>query len=93
MRGQSEPAQRSEGKGLYVQFFFSKYLSLYFARQRRTVKEDLAMEHQGKHQEITILEEGRESSEMGSSWALTLVLQAQRTEHWPEIGRLADALI
>lgn len=92
MRGQSEPAQRSEGKGL-CSVFFSKYLSLYFARQRRTVKEDLAMGHQGKHQEITILEEGRESSEMGNSWGLTLVLQAQRTEHWPEMGRLADALI
>lgn len=51
------------------------------------------MGQQGKHQEITTLEEGRESSGMGSSWALTLVLQAQRTEHWPEMGRLAEALI
>lgn len=58
MRDQSEPAQRSEGNGL-CSVLFSKYLSLYFAWQRRAVKEDLAMGQQGKHQGITILEEGR----------------------------------
>lgn len=60
--------------------------------QRRSVKEDPPVGQQGKHQEM-ILEAGRESSGMGRPWALTLVLQAPRTEHWPETERQADALI
>lgn len=63
--------QRSEENGL-CSFFFSKYLSLYFSWQRRTVKEDPPMGQQGKHQEI-ILEAGRESSGRGRARALTLV--------------------
>lgn len=69
---------------VFIFFFFFKCPSLYFAWQRRT--EDLPVGQQGKHQEVTVLAEGRDSSRMGRSWALTLALQAHRTEHWPETG-------
>lgn len=76
-----------------INLFLQIPKSVFCTQQRRALNGDLPMGQQGQHQEITVSEEGREFSGMGSSWALTLMLQAHRTEHWPETGRLADALI